>query len=106
MSEWPFTHRETVRYADLDTMRHVNNVACVRFFETARIAFMQHLFPEHDPTNPADFPAVLAELRFAYRAPAYFGDEVLTRVRPGDLRRSSFRVEFEWVRDADDRLLA
>ena len=106
MSDWPFTHVDRVRYADVDSMRHLNNVAFVRFFESARIAFMHHLFPEHDPTDPADFPAVLAEVHVAYRAPAYFGDEVRTRVRPADLRRSSFRVQFEMRTGNDDRLLA
>ena len=106
MSGWTFTHLEPVRYADLDTMRHVNNVAFVRFFESARIAFMHHVFPEHDPTDPSDFPAVLAEVHVAYRAPAHFGDEIRTRLRPADLRRSSFRVQFEMRATADDRLLA
>lgn len=103
---WPFSHVEAVRYADLDTMRHVNNVAFVRFFETARIAFMAHVFPEHDPTDPADFPAVLAEVHFRYRAPAHFGEEIRTRVRPADLRRSSFATPFEMRSERDGRLLA
>lgn len=106
-SHWPFWHSEPVRYADLDTMRHVNNVAWVRFFETARIAFMAVVFPEHDPTDPADFPAVLAEVHFSYRSPAHYGDEIRTGLRPAELRRSSFRLEFE-MRGADqgERLLA
>ena len=41
MSDWPFVQPDRVPYADLDTMRHLNNVAFVRFFESARIAFMQ-----------------------------------------------------------------
>lgn len=94
MSAAPFVHVDRVRYADLDTMRHLNNVAFVRLFESARVAFMHRVFPEHDPTDPADFPVVLAEVHIAYRAPAYFGEEVRTAVWPADLRRSSFRTEF------------
>jgi len=33
VSDWPFTHADRVRYADVDTMRHLNNVAFVQFFE-------------------------------------------------------------------------
>ena len=104
MSDWPFTHRDRVRYADVDTMRHLNNVAFVQFFEDARIAFMHWLFPEHDPTDPEKFPVVFAELHLAYRAPAYFGEEVATAVRPSHLERSSFRAEFRM--QADERLIA
>jgi len=105
-SGWPFTHVDRVRYADVDTMRHVNNVAFVRFFESARIAFMHHHFPEHDPTDPGDFPTVLAEVHIAYRAPAYFDEQVRTHIRPSHLERSSFRTEFEMRAGEDERLVA
>ena len=73
MSDWPFTHTDRVRYADVDTMRHLNNVA-------------------------------FAELHLAYRAPAYFGEEIRTSVRPSHLERSSFRAEFRMA--VADRLIA
>jgi acyl-CoA thioester hydrolase len=101
-----FVHSDRVRYADVDTMRHLNNVAFVRFFESARVAWMAHVFPEHDPTDPADFPVVLAEVHIRYRAPAYFDEEVRTAIRPSTLERSSFRTEFEMRAGRDDRLLA
>ena len=104
MSDWPFTHADRVRYADVDTMRHLNNVAFVQFFEDARIAFMHSLFPEHDPTDPEEFPVVFAELHLHYRAPAYFGEEIRTSVRPSHLERSSFRTEFRM--QASERLIA
>jgi len=103
---WSFSHLDRVRYADVDTMRHLNNVAFVRFFESARIAFMQHVFPEHDPTDPADFPAVLAEVHIAYRAPAYFDEQIRTDVRPRNVRRSSFETEFRMRAEGDGRHLA
>ena len=104
MSDWPFTHADRVRYADVDTMRHLNNVAFVQFFEDARIAFMHSLFPEHDPTDPEEFPVVFAELHLHYRAPAYFGEEIRTSVRPSHLERSSFRTQFRM--EAEERLIA
>ncbi len=104
MSDWPFVHTDRVRYADVDSMRHLNNVAFLRFFESARIAFMHEVFPEHDPTDPADFPVVLAETNIAYRSPAYYDEQVRTHVRPAELQRSSFRIAFRMY--VDDRLIA
>ena len=103
-SDWPFTHLDRVRFADVDAMRHLNNVAFVRFFESARIAFMRQVFPEHDPTDPADFPVVLAETSIAYRAPAYYDEEVATSIRPAALGRSSFRTEFRMY--VEERFIA
>ena len=45
-------HRERVRFGDLDANRHLNNVVFLRYFESARIAFLGTLIPEHSPTNP------------------------------------------------------
>jgi acyl-CoA thioester hydrolase len=104
VSDWPFSHSDRVRYADVDTMRHLNNVAFLRFFESARIAFMREVFPEHDSTDPADFPVVLAETHIAYRAPAYFDEEVVTSIRPAALARSSFRTDFRM--QVGERLIA
>jgi acyl-CoA thioester hydrolase len=102
----PFVHVDRVRYGDVDAMRHMNNVAFVQFFESARLAFMYSVFPEHDPTDPSDFPVVLAEVHIAYRSPAHYGEEIRTLVRPSRLERSSFRAEFEMRSGVDDRLLA
>ena len=106
MSDWPFTHRETVRYADLDTMRHVNNVAWVRFFETARIAWIQQVMPEHAPTSRQEFGFIFAECHIAYRSPAFFDEELRTWIEPAELRRSSVRLDFTMRAEGDGRLVA
>ncbi len=49
---WAYTHRETVRFGDLDAMRHLNNVVFLRYFETARINFMNAILERHDPVSP------------------------------------------------------
>ena len=32
MSDWPFAHTDHVRYANVDAMRHLNNVVFLRYF--------------------------------------------------------------------------
>jgi acyl-CoA thioester hydrolase len=106
VSDWPFAYVDRVRFGDLDAMRHLNNVAFLGFFESARIAFMQEAFPEHTPTEPDDFGLIFAECHINYKAPAYFDEEIRTHIRPDDVRRSSFRVLFEMRAEGDGRLLA
>jgi len=38
MEEFPFVHRETVRFSDLDGMGHVNNAVYSTYLEQARLA--------------------------------------------------------------------
>ena len=91
-----FTHTERVRFGDLDAMRHLNNVVFLRYFETARIAFIRSLLPEHDPSHPEaeQFGLIFAECHINYRSPVYFDEEVDVECSVGEVRRSAFQVLF------------
>lgn len=90
-------HRERVRFGDLDAMRHLNNVVFLRYFETARIAFMRELFPQHDPAHPEATKSglIFAECHINYRAPVHFDEDVAIVCAIGEIRRSAFQVRFE-----------
>lgn len=104
---WPFSHVDAVRFGDLDAMRHLNNVAFLQFFESARIAYITTIVPTHRPTAPeGDWGLIFAEAHINYRAPAFFAEEIRTHVRASQLRRSSFRVEFLMTSERDGRVLA
>ena len=90
-------HRERVRFGDLDANRHLNNVVYLRYFETARIAFMRTLWPAHDPTKVGgeQLGMIFAECHINYRAPVAFDEEVEVRCWIGEVRRSACEVRFE-----------
>src|SRR4051795_10361450 len=92
-----YTHIERVRFGDLDANRHLNNVVFLRYFETARIAYLRELVPSHDPANPETdaFGLIFAECHINYRSPVLFDEDVAVRCTIGNVKRSSFRVEFE-----------
>lgn len=92
-----YVHTERVRFGDLDAMRHLNNVVFLRYFETARIAYLREIVPSHDPANPeADaFGLIFAECHINYRSPVVFDEVVDVKCSIGNVKRSSFRVEFE-----------
>jgi len=98
----PFVHTERVRFGDLDAMRHLNNVVFLRYFETARIAYIRNLMPAHDPAHPeqAKWGLIFAECHINYRSPVYFDEEVAVECSVGDVRRSAFQVLFS-MRVAD-----
>jgi len=92
----PFVHRERVRFGDLDAMRHLNNVVFLRYFETARIAYMRELLPGHSPARPESDPfgLIFAECHINYRSPVYFDEEVAVECSIGEVRRSAFQMKF------------
>jgi acyl-CoA thioester hydrolase len=93
----PFVHREIVRFADLDALRHLNNVAYLRYFETARIEFVRSLWPDRDPLTGDDsgIGLIFAECHINYRSPVFLDDELAVACRVGEIRRSAFRVDFD-----------
>lgn len=104
---WPFSYVDRVRFGDLDAMRHLNNVEYLRFFETARIAYVMQLIPSHRPSEPeGDWGLIFAECHVRYLAPAFFDEQIRTHIRPSTLRRSSVRMEFLMVGENDGRELA
>lgn len=104
--DWPFSYSDRVRFGDLDAMRHLNNVEFLRFFESARIAYITTLFPDHEPANGRGWGLIFAEAHVNYRAPAFFDESIRTYVRPEAVKRSSFRMAFEMRAEHDGRLLA
>ena len=92
-----FVHTERVRFGDLDAMRHLNNVVFLRYFETARIVYLRELVPSHDPAHPENdaFGLIFAECHINYRSPVHFDEEVAVACSIGNVKRSSFRVEFD-----------
>jgi acyl-CoA thioester hydrolase len=102
---WAYCHVDRVRFGDLDPMRHVNNVAFLTFFEDARIQYISGLLGD-DPMTRRQFGLIFAECKINYRAPAFFDEEIRTCIRPGEIRRSSARLEFAMFAVRDERLLA
>ena len=102
---WPYSHVDKVRFGDVDAMRHLNNVAALSFFEDARIQYITGLVG-NDPTTRRGFGLIFAEMRVNYRAPAFYDEEIRTRVRPAEVARSSVKLAFEMHAVGDGRLIA
>ncbi len=94
---WPFSYLQRVRFGDLDAMRHLNNVEFLRYFETARIAYITRLFPDHSPAGQREFGFIFAECHIAYRSPGHYDEDVIT-LRPA--RRGEALERQARVRDA------
>ena len=101
-----FSMVQRVRFGDLDAMQHMNNVEFLRYFETARIEYIEQLSPDHIPTSRSSFGFIFAEAHISYRSPARYGEEIRTFIWPAELKRSSLKLGFEMRVEADGRVVA
>ena len=92
MDGFPFTHREHVRYRDLDAFGHVNNAVYLTYIEQARNAFLVHLGLIR---GIEDISMILARAEVDFRSPATLGEEIEIGVRPARFGTKSFDLEYE-----------
>jgi acyl-CoA thioester hydrolase len=89
MEGFPFVHRETVRFNDLDGMGHVNNAVFSTYLEQARLAWFGS-----DQTMPLK-DVILARTEIDFRSEVRVGEIVEVGVRPSRLGTKSFELEYE-----------
>ena len=70
VTEFPFVHRERVRFSDRDALGHVNNAVYSTYLEEARIDILGGL---------TDF--ILARVEIDFRSELRDADEVVVRSR-------------------------
>jgi acyl-CoA thioester hydrolase len=104
---WRHSFPDQIRYGDLDTNAHLNNVAVHGFFESARIAYLRGLFPDLDPLGrQGRFGMIVAETHVRYVSPGFYGERVRVDVKLAELRRSSVKLAFQMVCADDERVIA
>jgi acyl-CoA thioester hydrolase len=86
------TMRMPIRWGDMDAMGHVNNTVYFRYFETARIAWFDHVACAPDPAGAG--PVIVNANCSFLKQLTYPGQiEVATMVGPPG--RSSFQMTHE-----------
>jgi len=96
MSEFNFYFPFQVRYSDLDTQWHVNNIQFCVYLEQARIEYLQNL-GLFDGKSFQDLGVIVAGLQIAYLAPIELNDQIRVGVRVSKLGNKSltyaYRIE-------------
>ena len=91
MSQFRFVTPISVRFGDLDTLGHVNNVPYVRYLEEGR----GHYFDEVVGVPFETIDTVVAELQVEFRSEITRGQDVEVAVRVPELGTSSIPMEYE-----------
>ncbi len=93
---FPVLTELSVLWSDEDSFAHVNNVAYLRWCETARVDYLVRigLFPEMPPKG---IGPILASVNCNYRRPLKYPDTVVIGSRVTSIGNSSFRMEHRIV---------
>jgi acyl-CoA thioester hydrolase len=99
LSDFPVVIRWPVQWGDQDAFQHVNNTVYFRWFETARIAYLERAglsaLMERERLGP-----ILAAISCQYRRPITYPDHVQVGARIIRLGRSSASMEHRLFSEA------
>jgi len=93
--DFAFAHRQRVRFGETDLQGVVYYANYLLYAEVGRIAFLRQLGVVYDRDLLAqglDF--TIGEARVRYQAPLRFDDEYDIKVRVGEIRHSSWTLEY------------
>ncbi len=101
MDGFGIVREQEVEFRDLDGLGHVNNAVYLSYLESAKVAYFRDVVGAVDLAELG----IVADVKIAYRSPAFFGETLSVGVRVRQVGTKSLRFEFE-VRGPDGRLVA
>ena len=104
-SEFKFYYPVSVRVADLDTQRHVNNVKILEYIESARTAYYQ-VSGIWDGETVQNFGMVVASIKIDYIESIVFGQSVRVGICLSHLGGKSLRFRFQVEDGAGEKIFA
>ena len=93
--DFPFAHRQRVRFGETDLQGVVYYANYLLFAEVGRVAYLRELGVVYERdllAHGVDF--TIGEARVRYHAPLRFDDEYDIKVRVGEIRHSSWAFEY------------
>ena len=94
MTDFRYYHPVQVRYSDLDTQWHVNNIQFCVYLEQARMEYLLNL-GLFDGSSFHDLGMIVANLQISYLAPIELHDKIRVGVRVSRLGNKSFVYTYQ-----------
>jgi acyl-CoA thioester hydrolase len=105
LSEFPVVVRLPVQWGDQDAFGHVNNTVYFRWFESARIAYLERLNLA-DKNSAEQLGPILAAIGCNYRRQLRYPDTVYVGTRITRVGRTSLTAEHKIWSDAQQAIVA
>lgn len=94
-----------VQWGEMDYFRHVNNTVFFRYFESARIAYLERIGFREEGAAEGTGP-ILASTHARFRRPLAFPDSVRVGARTTEVGEDRFTMEYRLVSEAQEAVAA
>jgi acyl-CoA thioester hydrolase len=101
VDEFSFSTQLKVRFSETDAQGVAHHAAYLDWLEVARVEYLARLPGGYQGLRDKGIEATTTEAYVRYRAPARFDDELVLRVRCGDVRGARFRFDYVIERNGE-----
>lgn len=94
LANYPFVIEVPTRFQDLDTLKHINNVAIAGLYEESRLQFHRETFREYRRSlkEKSKLRTVLADIHINYLREAHYPYPITIGVGVGRIGNSSYTL--------------
>jgi acyl-CoA thioester hydrolase len=96
LAGFPVVVEQDVAWGDMDAYQHVNNVVYFRYFENARIPWLERIgwmkLRDQSGLGP-----IIASTSARYRRPVSYPDRILIGVRASDVQTDRLTIEYRII---------
>ena len=104
--EYPAVKKIVVEWGEMDAAKHVNNTNYLKWFEAARVIYLEAMSRNDGFEILRDLGLVVAKLECKYIFPVTFPDHVWIGVRVTDILADRFVMEAKMVSEQHQRVVA
>jgi acyl-CoA thioester hydrolase len=94
---WPVV----IRFSEIDMLGHLNNTVTFKYFEEARIHFLQQCGLKND-WGKADHVCVVADLQCDYVQQVYYGESLRIYVKTAKIGTSSCDLHYKAMNEKEE----
>ncbi len=105
LAGYPVIVEVPVAWGDMDWFRHVNNIVFFRYFESARIEYLERIGFRQETENGGVGP-ILHSTQARFRRPVEWPDTVIVGARTVDVGEDRFTHEYRLVSRASGEIAA
>ncbi len=101
LSDYPLHFQQTVAWGDMDAFGHVNNVMFYRYFESARIQYLEQF-------NIFNYQVitVISKSDCRYLSPVFYPDQLIVATRVEEMRNSAMRMRYVLFSQRQNKIVA
>jgi acyl-CoA thioester hydrolase len=103
---YAFTHPVRTRFAETDAMAVVHHGSYLLYLEEARVAWLRSLGNPYAEMRAGGIDIAVLQVEVSYLRAVRFDEVVDVALRPADLRRATFGIEYLLTVDGEPRATA